>query len=40
MHEENEEPRVLHYGQQNSGLTLREGMIFTIDQWQIKVFRR
>ncbi len=26
-----EEPQVLHYGKQNSGLTLKEGMTFTIE---------
>ncbi len=29
--EMHEEPQVLHYGQPNSGLTLKEGMIFTIE---------
>lgn len=26
-----DEPQVLHYGQRNSGLPLKEGMIFTIE---------
>ncbi|NOI65187.1 type I methionyl aminopeptidase [Vibrio sp. 99-8-1] len=29
--EMHEEPQVLHYGKQNSGLTLKEGMTFTIE---------
>ena len=29
--EMHEEPQVLHYGKRNSGLTLKEGMIFTIE---------
>ncbi|MGO2457356.1 type I methionyl aminopeptidase, partial [Vibrio casei] len=29
--EMHEEPQVLHYGHPNSGLTLKEGMIFTIE---------